>query len=418
MKSLARLGLIAWTLLSVVYASWVGGSVPSGCSFWCYDFAFVVAMVGLVSQLVLGLGAVAISTRRPRAVPVAYVGVAIIPFVGWALVQMLAPVFDPGRITSELNVAESAVDDISWTTYLVDAAASDGVLVVAQAPSRVWTTVDGSTWKAVPEEGLGPNAKLESLVAWDGGVAAIGNDVGNRSWMRQRDGTWVRGGSDGIGPFEAVAVAHGNGLIAVGADPRDVSSAVAWISTDGLAWSEPHSIGSGQLSGVESLSGGLVAVGRAGRLAAVWASSDGVSWRQAAIVPDAVSLSDVIEFRSRLIAVGVAPNAGGGVGRGLIATSEDDGATWKTTFNDLGPLFDVVVFNDRAIGVGLETMVVSEDGIQWTELTTWPQDIAVPRFERAFRWGDRLVVSGTGEPSCGCVLLVSDDAEHWSSLAP
>ena len=37
--------------------------------------------------------------------------------------------------------------------------------------------------------------------------------------------------------------------------------------------------------------------------------------------------------------------------------------------NDLGPLFDVVVFDDRVIAVGLETMVVSEDGIQWTDLT-------------------------------------------------
>ena len=95
-------------------------------------------------------------------------------------------------------------------------------------------------------------------------------------------------------------------------------------------------------------------------------------------MPDATSLSGVVEFRDRLIAVGVGPSPGGGVGRGLIVTSEDGGATWATTFNDLGPLFDVAVFNDRVIAVGLETMVVSEDGTHWSALTTWPQDIAAP----------------------------------------
>ena len=144
---------------------------------------------------------------------------------------------------------------------LVDAAATDGVLVVAHSPSRIWTTVDGNTWKAVPAEGLGTNAELEALVAWDQGVAAIGNDVGPRSWTGARTEHGFAVQSDDIDPFEAVAVAHGDGLVAVGADPKDISSAVAWSSTDGLSWSAPNRVGSGHVSGVDALGEGLIAVG-------------------------------------------------------------------------------------------------------------------------------------------------------------
>ncbi len=111
----------------------------------------------------------------------------------------------------------------------------------------IWTSADGATWTRVTIEET-VNAQLTSVVAWDGGLLAVGGreDPSNPA----RNAALVLRSADAVS-WQAVAplvgldapvtdvAADGERLVAVGPAPgahTQAKSATAWSSIDGKTW--------------------------------------------------------------------------------------------------------------------------------------------------------------------------------------
>ena len=174
--------------------------------------------------------------------------------------------------------------------------------------AAVWTSTDGITWSRVPHDeavfGGDDDQSMSSLIAGGPGLVAAGADGTNLRglnidaavWTSIDGFTWSRVphedgifGGDGDQLINSVVVG-GPGLVAVGSETIrfDVDAAV-WTSSDGITWSRvPHdeAVFGGRrdqvMLSVVAGSPGLVAVGSAGtggdHDAAVWTSPDGIGW--------------------------------------------------------------------------------------------------------------------------------------------
>ncbi len=187
--------------------------------------------------------------------------------------------------------------------------------------AAVWTSPDGLTWTAVPDD--------EAVFA-DGYMSSV--------------------------------TPGGPGLVAVGQVGRpDSTVAAVWTSPDGLVWTRvPHDDavfggedGHASMSSVTTGGPGLVAVGsdapdvqttRGAGGAAVWTSSDGATWTRVAhdeavfggVEGRYMRMGSVAATDSTAVAIGQA--VGQPDGQPLAWSSTDEGATWSLM--DLGPLFD------------------------------------------------------------------------------
>jgi hypothetical protein len=234
------------------------------------------------------------------------------------------------------TVAETAVEPpvIAWqlvedealdppgSVFISDViAAGPGLIAVGTISSddgetsigAIWHSTSGQTWTRVQHDDQMFNHTMVLAIAEGGpGFVAVGNafnqeypdeDIAAAVWTSEDGITWSRVphreevfGGPGMQDMKDVA-AGGPGLVAVGIDnPLGDwdSSAVVWISPDGITWQRvPH---------VESIFGGprmqimwsvatdgttLVAVGHDGmwsgsggsdQPAAVWTSPDGLAW--------------------------------------------------------------------------------------------------------------------------------------------
>jgi hypothetical protein len=226
----------------------------------------------------------------------------------------------------------------------------------------------------------------------------------------------------------------GPGLVAVGAD---VSGAAVWTSIDGVSWSRvPHH---GALSGDAVMSSvtvggpGLVAVGQFVAAddigaAAVWTSSDGISWTR---VPhsDAVfgnaGISSVTVGGPGLVAVGSDYLAGDG--GAAAAWTSADGVSWSRVPHDEAVMGGegnqsmdaVTVGGPGLVAIGGDTVSdheidaavwTSADGLSWSRV---PHDAAV--------FGDAAIsgvtVGGPGLVAVGASQLTAagGDAAVWTS---
>ncbi len=253
-------------------------------------------------------------------------------------------------------------------------AAGPGLVAVGEADSRaaVWTSVDGVSWSRVPHDdalfGSAGVASMSGVTAGGPGLVAVGNsassfetDVDAAVWTSADGVSWSRaphdesvfGGADRL-LMSDVAVG-GPGLVAVGSSLSgdDVDAAI-WTSSDGVSWSRvPHDalvfggVGSQVMSSVTAGGPGLVVVGSdasGDEDAAVWTSVDGVSWSR---VPHDESVFGGVGFQSmKSVAAG---------GPGLVAVGYDgqipehDAAVW--TSSD-GVSWSRVPHNDAILGGG------------------------------------------------------------------
>ena len=174
--------------------------------------------------------------------------------------------------------------------------------------AAVWTSVDETTWSRVPRDETvfeESGAQVMHAVSTGGpGVVGVGSsgeagDLDAAVWTSVDSVTWSRiphdetvFGGEGVQVMNSVS-AGGPGLVAVGADAsgRDFDAAV-WASVDGITWSRiPHDetvfggAGHQTINGVTTTGAGLVAVGSGGSGgdldAAVWTSTDGITWSRA-----------------------------------------------------------------------------------------------------------------------------------------
>ncbi len=222
--------------------------------------------------------------------------------------------------------------------------------------AAVWASPDGLTWSRVPHDEALSGGLMRSVTVGGPGLVAVGNDLyggGAAVWTSSDGVTWSRvphdetvfGGDRKQIMFSVVA--GGPGLVAVGYD-SSVGLAAVWISPDGLTWTRiPHDdeVFGGdwgtRIFSVTSGGPGLIAVGSADvfpeesegiaastaslRDAAVWASSDGITWAR-------VSHNEAVfggEYAQEMMAAV-------SFGEGVVAIGEDesggyvDAAVWTS----------------------------------------------------------------------------------------
>ena len=178
------------------------------------------------------------------------------------------------------------------------------------SPCRLW-------WRGVPV--WSPSAPTRA-----NGNAAVWTSADGLAWTRVPDDEAVFGG---VGDqWMSSVVAGGPGLVAVGVDGTsgDLDAAV-WTSTDGLTWARVPDdeavfggVGDQSMSSVVAGGPGLVAVGSDGANgnAAVWTSADGLAWTR---VPDDEAVFGGVGYRAMWSVVAGGP--------GLVAVGED--ASWS-----------------------------------------------------------------------------------------
>lgn len=355
--------------------------------------------------------------------------------------------------TSEATTAGTSSGDVETTT-----ASDDSPPTTATTTSMAWQLAAGD---ALGGEG---DQVMSAVTAGGPGLVAVGWDVSTRSaavWTSTEGSDWSRVPHDeeafgGRGDQWMFGVsAGGPGLVAVGAEASgfDRRSAV-WTSPDGISWSRvPHdeAVFGGDvwatMNGVVGGGPGLVAVGYSGRPdqdAAVWTSTDGLSWTR--VPADDANLGGAGNQEMRSVIVG---------GPGLVAvgreiSAEDfesdatvwtsvDGVAWTRIADDaLGgdddqEMFDLVAGGPGLVAVGLDWYTESPpDAAVWTSAdgTSWsrvPHDAGIfggPSYQQMMSVttaGSGLVAVGLGvlEPGSGyeAAVWVSADGISWSPVA-
>ena len=233
--------------------------------------------------------------------------------------------------------------------------------------AAVWTSTDGITWSRVPHDeavfGGEGDQSVSSLIAAGPGLVAVGSDgttlrgrnIDAAVWTSIDGITWSRVphedavfGGDGDQVINSVVVG-GPGLVAVGSETIrfDVDAAV-WTSSDGVTWSRvPHdeAVFGGRRDEVmlSVIAGGpgLVAVGSVGKGgdhdAIVWTSTDGLTWSRVAH-DEAVFGGESIQVMHHVTAAGPGLVALGLDGpfdaSSAAAWISSDGITWSRVPHD------------------------------------------------------------------------------------
>ena len=272
-----------------------------------------------------------IPVRRGWLVAVAAATVVLLVVGGLTLLTRVAGTESPVATTPPTDPVSSP----TWSRVPHDEAVFGGVGgqrmrgVVAGGPglvavgeervngAAVWTSVDGITWSRIPHD--------ESVFGREGDQEMSDQEM---SGVTVGGPGLVAVGSDGLGALGPYLRTRPGG-----AGSRH---AAVWTSTDGITWSrvahDEAVFGGGGMRSVTAGGPGLVAVGVGDTsVAAVWTSVDGITWSR---VPhdEAVfgggEMNSVTAGGPGLVAVGV-----GGTGVAAVWTSAD-GLTWSRVPHD------------------------------------------------------------------------------------
>ena len=262
------------------------------------------------------------------------------------------------------------------------------------------------------------------------------------NWSPVYDDPGIFGGQ-GDQWMSAVA-AHGRGWIAVGYDTTGGDAdAALWTSSDGLIWNR-NARDEAVFGGDGEQTMGDVAVGT-GRVvvvgtdtsggdsdAAVWTSSDGVSWTR--IPHDEATLGGDGEQAMLAVVVGgpgfvtVGSDASGGDGDIAVWTSPD-GVTWTRVPPDpaifggdgdqwaadvaAGDLGVIAVGSDFRSGYGDAAVWTSADGLAWTRIANDDEVLGGPGAE--YMWS--VTTGGPGVVAVGSAWFGIDQyrAATWTS---
>jgi len=266
----------------------------------------------------------------------------------------------------------------------------------ADSDAAVWTSPDGWTWtRVVHDEAIfgGPDMQAMSAVASGPlGVVAVGEDVpGWRAavWFSPDGLTWTRVPHDeslfGSPAYPVISdvVAVGDRFWAVGSAALSGSDVAAvWISSDGVTWERvPHDedafgIIRRRMTAIASFSGGLVAVGiAAGGRAIVWTSQDGTDWPRISdsdfggLSPygGSSAMYGVVALHGGAVAVGRSDGPDGDSQAAVWGS--DDGLWWQRLAVFVAPgdqqANSVVLFDGGAIAVGSDSSSGDIDAAVW-----------------------------------------------------
>ncbi len=190
----------------------------------------------------------------------------------------------------------TSVDGISWTRVPHDpevfgdvegvwtrsmtavTVGGPGLVAVGGNPhdvreQAVWMSPDGLTWTLVPPTAIPGDGFLEDVVAGGPGLVAVGgnNYVGAAVWTSPDGFTWTQVPPSQFttseGPLQSV-ISVGTQLVAFG-------GAEWWTSDDGMTWTQAEIPGVEGINSVAATEDGLIAVGKADGVAAVWIATQG-----------------------------------------------------------------------------------------------------------------------------------------------
>ena len=257
-------------------------------------------------------------------------------------------------------------------------------------------STDGLAW----ETGIGDDARfartdVSSLVVAGDRLFAVGSAVTDDRggvrisvWASDDGRTW----RSAAGPFDEAypsSLAAGNdGLLMVGWSARD-TQAMAWSSSDGLAW-EPRAMelpvpaAAAQFGDLAAVGDDWMAVGAisagsdAPAAPVVWRSADGVSWTCHELDAGGFSHSHALELHrsgDRWLVIGDAAN-GCGFGASCagysIAWASPDGVSWSEAILEPEPIAFGGTAYDGAVGgfIGVHGGTwLSIDGRDWTRVS-------------------------------------------------
>jgi len=298
--------------------------------------------------------------------------------------------------------------------------AGDGDVRFAWRAGMVWTSPDGATWTAIPDDTAFAGASMYGVAWTSRGFIAVGNvkdeqpdpidphathvfSIQPAAWRSADGTTWApiavqglaTGAQDG-GRLNDVVEAGGL-LVGVGCmDQGCLSGPAMWVADQSGAFNpvtNPDVRESAAANAVIATPGGLVAVGgynwvgNEAPRAAIWTSADGGSWAIGGAIDggDAAVMYDVARSGDILVAVGSVyrdDGEGGILNRALAAAwrSEDAGRTWaavgsETLSSGAGVSLDSVVHTGKAfVAVGRladderwqPIGWISTDGIAWS----------------------------------------------------
>jgi Protein kinase domain len=218
---------------------------------------------------------------------------------------------------------------------------ADGFVGVGEwnKDAAAWRSSDGTTWKRqcpnrMPDCAQPLQQNLTGAVVAGTSVIAVGNDNGHPAvWSESANGLLRLWRGPGPGDMVTVARLRSGGLVAVGYTRHTSGSApAAWWSGDGgKHWSQPVELAPGAVNtlayGVAATVDGAVAVGvvaapGGGRVAAIWTSPDGKTWK---VVPAPTFAPNGESLLSSVAASGKLLVAAGSEG----ADADQRAAAWR-----------------------------------------------------------------------------------------
>jgi hypothetical protein len=205
---------------------------------------------------------------------------------------------------------------------------------------------------------------------------------------------------------------YANGLyVAVG------GYGTVYTSDDAETWNAINPVTDEHLKSIVYYNGTYIAVGCNGMIIS---SQNGTDWT---IISTTISgdLFSITHHSDRLVAVGAYWDAEADMLKGLVAISDDDGATWTgIPLPTLGALkgitygdgfYIAVGYEDPPIGQVLPIIATSQDGLDWNRQVTDPSlDGAI--LEEVLYAGGKYII--TGEISN--LILLSQDASTWEQI--
>jgi len=270
-----------------------------------------------------------------------------------------------------------------------------GVGVRGGAPNegpQIWISTDLRNWQAVADPQVFPGqVYISSAAVGPGGIVAVGReDSRAQAWFSVDGRSWHAVRQDSFGDGMAMAVEYGAaGYVAVGYSVAGdgTANAAVWRSSDGLTWhGTPAAEGfaATSLMGIAFAHGLEVAVGVTSHgigpdtggttMAWAWRSLDGVDWSRAELPSgDHSYVRDVVASENGFIAVGSGP-------QGPQVWVSDAGDDWQLLdaeafpgASDRGGLTSVIASGDRLVAMGFDaddesgwgTIWGSDNGLVW-----------------------------------------------------
>lgn len=312
---------------------------------------------------------------------------------------------------------------------------------VQQPPAEAiaFSSTDGTEWVAVPGFGGATGTTAIAVAANGPRTVIVGLDPSGATSWASAGGSWAQAPpqADLLVRYAAGAMtsvtAFRSGFVAGGYrdDPlHAVASAAVWRSTDGLTWRADDGSGlfvGGRIWGIAARAGTIVAVGTSGdpvygpAEAWRWTQTDG--WRRASIGPDSGgAMRAVVATPAGFVAVGL-----NGHDDGALAWTSPDGLAWtaapgQPAFQYYGlPLRmqSVVAGPTGLVAGGWRSDAGKGSAVTWTSTdgVTWNG----PRWETSFSGAQitGLALSGGTVVAVGRIGYPDwNQAAAWVSPAP